>query len=613
MSVSLQGLFAVGLALVLALVLTPLVRYLARRGGMVSRPRSDRWAKKPTALLGGVAIFAAMAVVYLTLLPPVEHGWVVFGASAFLFLVGLVDDFRHVKPYQKLVGQIMGAALVILGGLTLPWTSSSLLNMALTLFWLVGITNAINLLDNMDGLAAGVSAIAAAFLSATFFAAGDPAPGLLLAALAATLLGFLVYNFNPASIFMGDCGSLFIGFFLGSAALMGVTGGRVRGLLPVLTVPVLLLLIPIFDTTLVTVLRKLAGRPASQGGRDHTSHRLVALGLSERRAVGLLYGLAVLSGLMALFVRRAPADISLALIAAFTLALTLLGVHLARVKVYEDVAGQVPGAQPLVGFLVDLSYKRRLFEVLLDVVLIGLSYYGANLLVFGPLRQSGVLKLVASSLPVLVSVKLAVFLALGVYRGLWRYLSVSDLLVYFRAVAVASAASVLVLLFLFRFEGFSRVVFVLDGLLLLVLVCGSRFAFRLLRWLLPHPAPAGLRRTLIYGAGDGGELLLRELRNNRALRCVPVGFADDDPLKKGKVIHGLQVFGGNGSLQRICREQRIDLVFISSRRFPEARVREILKDCETIGAGLKRLSISLETLHDAGTPGDAEGDGKGVG
>src|SRR5258708_37288071 len=131
---------------------------------------------------------------------------------------------------------------------------------------------------------------------------GQPGEALMMGVFAAGLLGFLVYNSNPASIFMGDCGSMFIGFFLASAALVNVSGGRSRSLLPVLAVPILVLFIPIFDTTFVTILRKLSGRAASQGGRDHTSHRLVALGTSERHAVWMLYGLAALSGFLALLV-----------------------------------------------------------------------------------------------------------------------------------------------------------------------------------------------------------------------------------------------------------------------------------------------------------------------
>ena len=133
----------------------------------------------------------------------------------------------------------------------------------------------------MDGLAAGIAAIGACFLTVSFLVNDQPAEALMIAVFAAALLGFLIYNSNPASIFMGDCGSLFIGFFMASAALVNVSGGRTRSFLPVLVVPILVLFIPIFDTTFVTILRKLSGRAASQGGRDHTSHRLVSAGFSD--------------------------------------------------------------------------------------------------------------------------------------------------------------------------------------------------------------------------------------------------------------------------------------------------------------------------------------------
>lgn len=334
------NLLAVPLAFGIALACTPLVRTLARRGRMVAHPRQDRWHKQPTALLGGVAIFLAVAGPALLVQPYTPETLTVLGASTFLGAVGLVDDFRNLKPYQKLIGQITGTTLVISVGLELTWTAAPLVNLLLTLLWLVGITNALNLLDNMDGLAAGIAAIASIFLAINLWISGQPVGAAFLAVLAAALLGFLVYNTNPASIFMGDCGSMFVGFFLASAALLNPSGGRTRSLLPVLAVPVLVLAIPIFDITLVTVLRKRAGRPASQGGRDHTSHRLVALGMSERSAVLLLYALAALAGAVALLVRGLDLDVSLAVMVAFTLALTSLGIYLARVRVYGGELGQ---------------------------------------------------------------------------------------------------------------------------------------------------------------------------------------------------------------------------------------------------------------------------------
>jgi UDP-GlcNAc:undecaprenyl-phosphate/decaprenyl-phosphate GlcNAc-1-phosphate transferase len=592
-----QILLPVATSFVLALILTPLVRTFARRYGVVAKPKIDRWHKKPTAMLGGVAIALSVLLGVFVLAPHTTYSWVILRASGFLFFVGLIDDLLHIKPYQKLIGQIMGAAYVVYYGLTLPWTHSVLVNMALTIFWLIGITNAINLLDNMDGLSSGIALIASGFLALSFLNAGQLNEALVLIAFAGALLGFLIYNSYPASIFMGDCGSMFVGFFLASSALENVTGGRTRSFLPVLAVPILVLFIPIFDTTFVTILRKLSGRAASQGGRDHTSHRLVALGMSERRAVWMLYGFAALSGVVALLVQSARLDVSLAAIAGFTIILTLVGVYLAGVKVYDETEATLAlREKPLYMFLVDVSYKRRIFEVLLDVVLIILSYWCAYAIKFGPFSNSPAWKLFTRTLPVLVFVKMAVFLGMGVYRGLWRYTSIGDLVVFLKAVVLSSIGSVLVLLFAFRFEGFSRTVFVIDGVLMLLFLASSRMAFRLFRQILPTRGSHNGRRVLIYGAGDGGELLLRELRNNSELGLSPVGFLDDDASKSGKVIHGLRVFGGNGDLVQICEQQQIDEVVISSLKMSEERIETVLKSCSERQIVVKRMRITIEDL-----------------
>ena len=592
-----RTLLAVAASFGLALVLTPLVRAFARHYGIIAKPKTDRWHKKPTAMLGGVAIWLAVVISILLFMPRTTYGWVIVRATSFLFLVGLLDDLLHIKPYQKLIGQILGSAFVVYYGLTLPWTSSPLLNMAFAIFWLIGITNAINLLDNMDGLASGISIIAAGFLALGFVNTGQYMEALMLLIFAGALLGFLVFNSNPASIFMGDCGSMFVGFFLASSALMNVSGGRSRSFLPVLAVPILVLFIPIFDTTFVTVLRKLSGRAASQGGRDHTSHRLVALGMSERHAVWMLYGFAALSGVLAMLVQRARLDVSLAAIAAFTILLTLLGVYLAGVKVYDQTEEEIAFKdKPLYTFLVDVSYKRRIFEVLLDVILIILSYWCAYAINFP--SGSPAWRLFIRTFPVIVFMKMPVFLAMGVYRGLWKYTSIGDLIVFAKAVFLGSIASVVMVLFTFRFEGFSRTVFAIDAVLLFLFLAASRMAFRLFRQLLPAIHMKDGRRVLIYGAGDAGELLLREIRNNRELNLSPVGFLDDDPSKTGKVIHGLKVFGANGDLGSVCDQQQIHEVVISSLKMSTERVQDVVRCCTERKISVKRMRITMENLNE---------------
>ena len=576
---------------------TPIVRAVARRFKAVALPRNDRWHRSPTAMMGGVAIFMAVMAVVPAMVRQSRQGWVVLGASTLLFLVGMIDDFLKIKPYQKLIGQLLGVASVMYFGLVLPWTNSASLNMLITLVWLIGITNAINMLDNMDGLAVGIAAIAAIFLGINFALNGQFNEALMLAGFAGALLGFLIYNHSPASIFMGDCGSMFIGFFLATTALLsGTGGGRSRSIVAVLAVPVLVLLVPIFDTTFVTLMRKMAGRAASQGGRDHTSHRLVALGLSEKHAVWMLYSLAISGGVLALVARHAAIDVSVVAIATFTIVLTFLGIHLGRVRVYAETELAAAREKPLVSFLLDLSHKRRVFEVVLDVILISLAYYLAYALKFGSAHDSGDWKLFIKTIPIVVMVKLGMFLATGIYRGLWRYASLASVVDFARATIVSSVATLLVLVVAYRFEGFSRTVFALDAVLMMMLLTISRFSFRILRRLLPATHAQDCRRVLIYGAGDGGELVYRELRNNSELRAVPVAFVDDDPSKNGRLIHGLRVYSTVTPLEETCQRLRIDQVLISTNKLSHERLTEIVGRCAASGLMVSRAAMSFEPL-----------------
>src|SRR5262245_21319597 len=247
----------------LGLTATYITRTVARRIAFVAKPRADRWHRREIALAGGVGIFAAFA-------PAVAYfqAWPILAGAGAMFVLGLLDDIFRLKPYAKLAGQLLVAGLTVALGPMLPWTPFPILNEALSLFWIIGITNAMNLLDNMDGLSAGVAVVVAVFQSAFFLLYGQLDLAAISAALAGALLGFLVFNWNPASIFMGDCGALFLGYTLAVLA-MAHGYGRARGLVIVIAAPVLVMLVPIFDTTFVTITRILRGRPLSKGGRDH--------------------------------------------------------------------------------------------------------------------------------------------------------------------------------------------------------------------------------------------------------------------------------------------------------------------------------------------------------
>jgi UDP-GlcNAc:undecaprenyl-phosphate/decaprenyl-phosphate GlcNAc-1-phosphate transferase len=577
----------------LSLIFTSLVRHWAQQSGIVAFPRGDRWHSKPTALMGGIAIYLAFVIGCFIFAPDLSRAFPILIAATLLFGVGIVDDIRQLKPYVKLVMQVVAASIVVFGGLRLPgmiWTSWGA--DFLTIFWLVAITNAINLLDNMDGLAGGISLIACAFMAITFLINGQTVEAALPLILAGAIAGFLRFNFNPASIFMGDCGSMFLGFALSGIALLGDLG-RARNLVSVLATPVLILTIPILDTMVVAVTRKLSGRPVSQGGRDHTSHRLVALGMSERRATLSLYMFAALSGALALAVRGMSIWGALALIALFALGVLFIGLYLGKVGVYAE--GRNSNCEATRGILVDpfenLSHRRRIVEILLDTSLVALAYYSAYLLRFDGDMPGEQIAIFIRTLPLLVAIQILAFLIGGVYRGIWRYAGVNELASLAVIVFAGSALSGSAVLFIYKFHGPSRAVFILNGVMLLFFVGASRISFRLIAALIAgqrQPAPDA-RPVLIYGAGDGGEILVRELLNNPVYRYQPVGFIDDDVHKTGKLLCGYRIFS-SGKLPELINSHGVSEVLISSLKVPESK----LDDLRDLGVEFKRLRIQLD-------------------
>jgi len=574
--------------LLLGIVLTAIVRGASRRLGLVAKPRDDRWHKTPTPMLGGAAIYFAFLTAFVVFAPKGANAYAILLGGSLLFVVGFIDDVLTIKPYAKLVAQLIAASIVVSFGMHLPWVEYQWINDVLTIFWLVGITNAINLLDNMDGLAGGVSVISCAFLTITFLMNGQSIEAVFPAILGSAVLGFLFFNFNPASIFMGDSGSMFLGFVLSATALLADTG-RFRSLTSILVTPVLILMIPIFDTCMVTITRRLSGRPISQGGRDHTSHRLVALGVSERRAVLMLYSFAAISGSLALLVRVLETSLVLLLVPAFALGVIFLGLYLGKVRVYED--DQQATGFKLINAIADFSYKRRIFEVLLDVTLVALAYYGAYVLRWDGRLPDEQLAIFLKTLPLLIIVEMSAFLFGGVYKGLWHHAAIDDLLVIVKSVLSGAAVSALIVFGAYWFRGPSRAVFLLNLLLLLVFTTASRISFRLLRALIVGSGNtrAGAQPVLIYGAGEGGELLIREIMNNPDHQYAPVGFIDDDGRKAGKRMYGYRIFDST-ELPDLIRVYGISEVLISSFKVPEAKLDRLRR----MGVVLKKLSVRID-------------------
>ena len=578
------------------LLLTPLVRLVAVRLGWVGRPVEDRWGRRAIARLGGVGMFAAFiaaALICVPLQPPVPG--LLLGTSL-VFWLGLLDDVRRIPASIKLIGQLLIGCVVVLNGIRIDLPQWLWLSIPLSVFWFVLVMNAFNLLDNMDGLAAGVGAIAAAFCAFHAMLGQQWFIVSLDCILCGVCVGFLLFNFPPAKIFMGDSGSHVLGLNLAALALFG-TWRHSTQLLSVLAVPLLVLAVPIFDTCFVTIQRLAHRQSPFIGGTDHVSHRLAVLGLSTRRTVLALYGVsAVLGSLSVASAFFKPLTTLLIWLFAM-IALVWIGLYLSRVKVYRlapqaaapEMAGQ---AQPVTLIETMLMHKRRLLEILVDFAIVCGTYVGAHLLRFEAGMSGEIQRLILQSLPVILVVKVACFAACGLYRGVWRYLGLSDLITVFKAVTLASLCSQLVLLYLWRFEGYSRAVLVIDWMLTFVAIGGSRVVERLLDEWIRAAAERGIP-VLILGAGDTGERVLRYLRHElRPARRV-VGFLDDDLRKRGNLIHGCRVLGNRAKLEDIIRDYQVREVLVAISDPPGELLEHVQQCCAPVGVTWKVVTAGI--------------------
>ena len=549
--------------------------------------------------MGGIAIAAAttLAFVVVAVRPALFSDllpWApVLAASLAMFVVGVFDDRLQLSPLAKLVASLaIGAFLVYALAGTEPDAARRTLHTLIAIVWFAGVCHAFNLLDNMDGLAAGVALIAAAFFAYLLGDVLGPAMVVLLASLAGALLGFLFWNRPTARLFMGDSGSLFIGALLASTSLVPVFRTGLALSSPILPV-ILILTVPLFDTGFVLVLRRLAGRSATKGGTDHVSHRLVSLGFSDRSAVRILYLLGLVGGGVAsVMVLNDRFEPELPIVAAYGVVMVLLGIYLARVPAYnaEDfLALQKSSFAP---FLKDLAFKWHAGQVLLDMILITVCYYAAYRLRFEGEDLDTFLQYFMASLPIVVGCKLAALYASGLYQRSWDTFGLRDLTAVARAVAIGSLLSVSAAFYLYREAGTSRVVFILDAILLALAIMATRVSFQMMN-LVAATRSKRSRRVLVYGAGNFGRMLVREMRANAAWNMNPVVFIDDDVAKVHRWIVGVPVRGSLDSLETAMRQYSIDEVILSSRAINgsvEARIREV---CARTDRPVRRLHVEI--------------------
>ena len=583
------------LSILTGLIAIRLLQPAGRRLGLVSQPRSDRWNRVSVPTVGGIGIFIAgtLALLLTGGETVAAHRGLLIGA-VLIFLVGLYDDLRELSPPVKLIAQIMIALVVIFSGYRTGFFQSELLNILVTVVWLVGITNAINLLDNMDGLAGGISLIAAGFMSYFFWRNGADHDLLVISTgLFGGLLAFLFFNFPPARVFLGDSGSLLIGFTLASLAIAKTP--QASNVFAVLGVPALLLSLPILDTVFVTITRLMRGQSPAHGGRDHTSHRLVAFGLSERQTVLVLYAIAVVSGAAGAVVESLDYTLSLVLIPVLLVTFAVLAAYLSRLKVVD--ADRREG--PIANLLQNLTYRRRLFEIALDFFLASIAYYLALWSRGGfSLDESGLDRLVRS-LPIAIGGTYGAFFLLGVYRGVWQYIGLLDLVRLGWAVLAAAALTAVLEVVVLPAGSFSPGTIFLFAVFLFIGTAAVRSSFRLLDELSTIQAGRathGEIRVLVYDAGEEAELLLRWLALNGEQGCRIIGFLDDDALNTGRRIHDIAVLGDPAVVRGILRDHAVDGVLVVPGSRGRTGFAALLEACSEAGVWVRTLKIELEEL-----------------
>ena len=565
------------------------VRRLARRYGAVANPVPDSRHREPTPYFGGLSIIGAtlVAIAVTTGLPL----WMALSTVAML-AVGIVDDALVLTPRQKLWANIaVGLGLVIVlprFGLA-PWP---IVDAALALFWLVSTTNSFNLIDGLDGLASGIGIIAAIAIAALAILHHDLVLAGWSLALAGALAGFLLYNFHPASIFMGDGGALPVGLLLGVLSLRAA-GLATNSRLTIYVFPVLAMLVPLLDTAIVTITRMATGRGISKRGLDHSHHRLLSLGLSDQRAVLVCWIAAAAGAACAVVAGMIPHPYLISTLPLMVLAAATAGLFLMDLSFDSQPPGIAHGHLPrLARFIVRGSYQWRVADVALDGVLICAAWFGAFLIRSDFVIDNQALVAPMQSLPWVIAASYAAFAVSGVYRVMWRYAGLSNVIRFAGAAAIAAV----MLLGLSKIgplavDGSTALLFAILAFNLLV---ASRMSFRILRAGIGRLALPD-ERVLIIGTGELGETAARSLLHDRS-RLQLVGFVDDDGFKRGKLIEGLNVLGSLDDLERIHSATAFNQILIADDSLDESQLSLLWSFANEWDLSFGRFSIEVSDL-----------------
>lgn len=596
----------------LAFALTPLTAWFARRVGAVDLPGERKVHSAPIPRLGGLAVVASVASVLTASFFFSARPWQIpvqllpGFALGILPIIGvsLIDDVRGVGHGKKFLFHGLGAATAVALGVSLAPTVHlfgtpihiGVLALPLSFLWIVGVTNAFNIIDGLDGLSAGLALISAASMSAVFMLVDQSGMAAVSLVLAGALAGFLPYNTHPAKIFLGDTGATAVGF---SLAVFALKGGSTLSSGFAAALPILVLGLPIADTLIAIVRRALRRAEFKTGGlfeadSNHIHHRLMGLGIDHRKAVLILYLIGLILAavaLLSIFLKAREA-------ALFVMAVLLAGMVGIHRLGYDEFAFIRRGK---VLRIYDMSgVKRGMFVVFVDIAFAVIAAYLAAGLKYDIWRGHETARRVLDLATTFAPVTVAVFWWSGMYRGSWRVASMSDLTSVVTSVALAVPVAAF-LLTLYSPTSYPISMFVIYGAISLIMTAGARASYVVLEDSQQRANKEGAP-AVIYGAGRHGVAAARELFAHPASGLRPVGFIDDDEEKRGRIVSGLPVFGAVRELEAVLRTGRASALILASPLISKEGLRHAEAACAVAKAEIYRMDVRLERMSSESAP-----------
>lgn len=561
---------------------------LSKKYGWTEDVKKDRWHTRSVAKFGGAAIFLSSILVVIFYSQPTDFIKLIVALSTIVFCAGLIDDVYNVSPSFKMLLFICIAIICFNFEIKIMKSSPIFISLPFTILWITGIVNATNIIDNMDGLSSGISSIALSFISYIAHIQNNETIFIISLSLLGANLGFLIFNFNPAKIFMGDSGSLFIGLVLSILSLEIV--GNQPNVLATLLVPTLILAFPIFDTSLVSVNRLLNKVPISQGGVDHTSHRLVSLGLSEKSAVLSLYLISIFFGFIVIvFDNHGIRTWNLILLIVF-LGFGVSGLFLSYYGNSSPYYLKPKNNQNFF-FRTIVMYKKQILEIIFDSLIVIFCFTSSHYLRYENNFPSDIWIVHDDVLGWLVIIKIVTFYLFNLYKGIWKYASVPDMINAFKATLFASVLVIIFIFFIYGDSSFSRSIIIIDFFLTFIFISFFRIFFRIFSSLSSRKLLINNEKVLIIGAGDLCQLSLRKIFDKGFdSSYLPVGILDDKPSLKGRVLFDVPIIGPVNDFQSVILENEISLVLMTVENKDHLRIR---KFCKEQNVKYKRVSIDL--------------------